>query len=617
MATARFENQSALQDAAGLVTGTGNEGHCYCTIEPYIDAKFDIHIQKIGNNYKAFMRKSITGNWKTNQGSSMLEQITLTDKYKSWVDEVSEMFGGMEVCGLSLVIARDGREHIIKASDSTFALMGDTQEDDRRQIADLVTSRMQNVCRPGAGQIQGKITARSSVSSLTGSPTDESGILPPAPAGPRPAPMGGPPPIPERTSPAVGSIGRLTSRSSISEVPEETTAAAAAAPTGVPPSTGNLIRRDSQTSQASSISSASRTSQRPPQSQSSELANKKRGRTASESGSTNTSGIGSISVGGITSAGSNFLGKQFSFASGKTSAPTSTVGGDASITSMPPITNQSSEKPFDARSDTSSTSTLTAGSVSSSSKPSSSVLDTYEQDNSKYKPVTNFEPQERINPFDKGVLKTSATSNTIGSASTTSSSTISSSSISSRINARATAMKSPPPPSRPPPPPPQSASIATNSSATIQSSSASNKDKTSYLYGSSTSIETITRMDTNTTTGTGSMATATTSVGMSFYTENQRNITDNDPERRNKTTSFAASTTAARSASVYSAPAAVNTSATAATGDDGQSTAATSNGYNATTDLPSYTRPSYSRSESNGNYLAVGVLLISLTLRKS
>lgn len=55
MATARFENQSALQDAAGLVTGTGSEGHCYCTIEPYIDAKFDIHIQKIGNNYKAFM----------------------------------------------------------------------------------------------------------------------------------------------------------------------------------------------------------------------------------------------------------------------------------------------------------------------------------------------------------------------------------------------------------------------------------------------------------------------------------------------------------------------------------------------------------------------------------
>jgi len=43
VATARLENQSALQDAAGLVSGAGNDSHCYCTIEPYIDAKFSVH----------------------------------------------------------------------------------------------------------------------------------------------------------------------------------------------------------------------------------------------------------------------------------------------------------------------------------------------------------------------------------------------------------------------------------------------------------------------------------------------------------------------------------------------------------------------------------------------
>lgn len=334
-------------------------------------------------------------------------------------------------------------------------------------------------------------------------------------------------------------------------------------------------------------------------------------------GSAPPSGIGGISVSGLTSAGSSFLGKQFSFTSGKSSTSASSGLGDSVISTQP--TPKTNEKPVDARSDTSSTSTLTAGSVSSSSKPSSSVLDQNYEQESKYKPVTNFEPQERVNPFDKGAMKSSTTSTTLGGVSTTSSSSISSSSISSRINARTDSnFKSPPPPSRPPPPPPQNASIATNSSTTYQSSTASNKDKTSYIYGSSTSIETITRMDTTTATGnTVSNATASTSLGQSSQgtanTKLKNETGNNLSDWRTAITAPLSSGT--RSASVYSAPAAVTVPATAS--EDAQSTAAASNGYNATTDLPSYTRPSYSRSESNGNYLAVGVLLVSLTLRKS
>uniref|UniRef100_A0A336M5N4 CSON012491 protein n=1 Tax=Culicoides sonorensis TaxID=179676 RepID=A0A336M5N4_CULSO len=88
VATAKIDNIGALQDAVGLLNGTGlTENGAYCSLEPFIDSKFDVHIQKIGGNYKAFMRKSISGSWKTNQGQAMLEQIQMTEKYKSWIDE--------------------------------------------------------------------------------------------------------------------------------------------------------------------------------------------------------------------------------------------------------------------------------------------------------------------------------------------------------------------------------------------------------------------------------------------------------------------------------------------------------------------------------------------------
>lgn len=56
---------------------------------------------------------------------------------------MSEIFGGLEVCALELVVGKDGREHIIELNDSATSFMGDSQEEDRRHLAELVFQRMQ------------------------------------------------------------------------------------------------------------------------------------------------------------------------------------------------------------------------------------------------------------------------------------------------------------------------------------------------------------------------------------------------------------------------------------------------------------------------------------------
>jgi hypothetical protein len=49
----------------------------------------------------------------------------------------------MEICSINVIVAKDNKEYILKASDCTFNLIGDSQEEDRRSIADIVSARMQ------------------------------------------------------------------------------------------------------------------------------------------------------------------------------------------------------------------------------------------------------------------------------------------------------------------------------------------------------------------------------------------------------------------------------------------------------------------------------------------
>ena len=63
---------------------------------------------------------------------------------KHWIfSQVSSLFGGLGICSLEAVVAKDDKEYIIEINDSATSLLGESQEDDRKNIAELVLTTMQ------------------------------------------------------------------------------------------------------------------------------------------------------------------------------------------------------------------------------------------------------------------------------------------------------------------------------------------------------------------------------------------------------------------------------------------------------------------------------------------
>ncbi|KHJ90805.1 Synapsin, ATP binding domain protein [Oesophagostomum dentatum] len=75
----KVNNSEELCDVEGMLQIMG-KGDTEVQVEPYVELKYDLHVQKIGHDIKTFLRRGISKNWKSNVGSSVLEQIPTNDR---------------------------------------------------------------------------------------------------------------------------------------------------------------------------------------------------------------------------------------------------------------------------------------------------------------------------------------------------------------------------------------------------------------------------------------------------------------------------------------------------------------------------------------------------------
>ena len=166
------QNHRDFQDISTLVAVADT----YATTEPFIEGIYDIRIQKIGENYRVFKRKSLSENWKTNMGSAVVEEIQLTERYKLWADECAKMFGGLDFLCVEAIQTGDGKEYIIEVNDTGMKLFSETKEEDTQRIADLTIKRLKEKYPSSLETINGKTASESLLSEalkVVGNPTSE------------------------------------------------------------------------------------------------------------------------------------------------------------------------------------------------------------------------------------------------------------------------------------------------------------------------------------------------------------------------------------------------------------------------------------------------------------
>jgi hypothetical protein len=132
----------------------------FLTAEPFIDGEYDLRIQRIGSATRVFKRVCVNGVWKTNTGTSFLEEITPSAEHLQWCEWVQRMmlpqggaaaaeasssrsFGGLDIFTIDAIVERGtGCVHILEVNGSSSGLAPETARADNEVIRELVIAKL-------------------------------------------------------------------------------------------------------------------------------------------------------------------------------------------------------------------------------------------------------------------------------------------------------------------------------------------------------------------------------------------------------------------------------------------------------------------------------------------
>jgi len=133
----KYYSKENLEDFVSVLALHKND---YFTTEPFIEkAKFDIRIQKIGKNYRCYYRTGFT--WKTNTNTAEIHEIPLTDDYKLWADECSQLFGGIDVLALDAIVDENDKTYILELNSTAIGI----SPNDEQHVKEVLMERLKEI----------------------------------------------------------------------------------------------------------------------------------------------------------------------------------------------------------------------------------------------------------------------------------------------------------------------------------------------------------------------------------------------------------------------------------------------------------------------------------------